>query len=102
MPARVLRRLIERAVTEKDRHVADLIGGAFFYACRSCEYSSVQGERKTRIVEVGNIQFYKGRRELSHLDLLLADADTVTITFVLQKNNVKYDSITQWACCWWH
>ena len=98
VPARVLRRLIERAATEKDKHIADLVGGAFFHACRSCEYSKVQGERKTRIIEVGNIQFYKGRRALSHRDPLLADADTVTITFVLQKNNVKYDSITQWAC----
>lgn len=97
VPARVLRRILEKAITEKDAHVSDLIGGAFFFACRSCEYSEVQGERKTRVLELGNIQFLRNQLPVHQLDPNLAAADSVSITFVLQKNNVKYDSITMWA-----
>jgi len=97
VPSRVIRRAIQSASSEREQHEADLVGGAFFFACRSCEYSEVQGERKTKTIEVGNIQFFKGKRELSHLDPYLLHADSVSITFVLQKNNTKYDTITQWA-----
>ena len=97
VPARVIRQAVKFARSEREQHEADLIGGAFFFACRSCEYSEVQGERKTKTIEVGNVRFFKGKRELSHLDPYLLHADSVSITFVLQKNNTKYDTITQWA-----
>jgi hypothetical protein len=97
VPARVIRHIITNAVSEKERHIADLVGGAFFFACRSCEYSKVQGERKTRIIELENIEFFYKHRRLSQDDPHLDQADSVTITFVLQKNNTKYDSITMWA-----
>jgi len=100
VPARVIRELIETAYTaghsETEMHIADLVGGAFFFACRSCEYSKVKGERKTKIIEVGNIQFFSGNRRLNHNAPDLHLADSVSITFVLQKNNTKYDTITMW------
>ena len=98
LPARVIRKIIKDAKTEKEKHIADLIGGAFFFACRSCEYCNVPGtERKTKIIEIGNVQFFKGNRELHHLDKLLHCADSVSVTFVLQKNDSMYETVTQWA-----
>ena len=76
--------------------MADLVGGGFFFACRSCEYSQVEGERKTKVIEVGNIDFYKGKRKLPHHSSLLPFADCVSITFVLQKNNMIYDTTTHY------
>ena len=72
-----------------------MVGGAFFYACRSCEYSKVDGDRKTNCITLGNIRFFVGTRELHQDDPDLDKADSVQITFTLQKNNIKYESITQ-------
>ncbi len=97
VPASVIRKVIESASTPLDEHIADLIGAAYFFACRSCEYSETSGDRKTNIIEVGNLQFFKGKRELDHSDPLLEFADVVAVTFVLQKNNTKYETINQQA-----
>ncbi len=37
--------------------IGQLVVVAFFFAMRSCEYSSVQGKRMTTIVGVDDIQF---------------------------------------------
>ena len=47
--------LLNHLFTRKDKfskHIADLINGAFFFACRSCEYSKVTGTRKTKIINI--------------------------------------------------
>jgi hypothetical protein len=38
--------------------MADLTIGAFFFAMRSCKYSSVAERGKTKLLTVGNIRFY--------------------------------------------
>jgi hypothetical protein len=69
--------------------LADLTIGAFFFAMRSCAYSSVAVRGKTKLLTVGNIQFYtKDRTEISPLDPTLhLIAEYVTVTFEDQKNN---------------
>ena len=77
--------------------MADLTIGAFFFAMRSCEYSSVAERGKTKLLTVGNIRFYtKDQTEIAHLDpTLQLIAEYVTVTFEDQKNNHKMETRTQ-------
>jgi hypothetical protein len=96
IPARVVRHTVETATDELEEHKADLIGGSFFFACRSCEYSKVSGERRTKLLTLGDIEFWKKGRVMEHYEEDLDSADKVSITFTLQKNNVQYERITMW------
>jgi len=69
--------------------------GAFFFAMRSCEYVRVQGPRKTKLLTVKNICFFKGNWLRKHSDPLLSNAECISITFEHQKRDVKNDVITQ-------
>ena len=77
------------ATTKQQTAVALLCIAAFFWACRSCEFSTVKGERRTKICRIRNIRFFNGRRELSHYDPNLINAERVTWTFEDQKNLEK-------------
>ena len=61
---------------------------------RSCEYSKVRGDRRTKLLELGNIRFYRDRRELSQMDPELHLADCVSITFTFQKNDQRDETVT--------
>jgi hypothetical protein len=84
------------AVTLTDIAAADLAMGAFFFACRSCEYSHVTGPRRTKPIRVGDVQFRLGRKILLHSSLDLHLADTVSLTFRDQKNRSKFATRTSW------
>ena len=75
-------------------HIADLCNGAFFFACRSCEYSKTPGTRRTNIITLRNVIFRKKNRKVINLTKL-HKADTVSITFTLQKNEMFYETVTQ-------
>ena len=96
--------------------IALLAMGAFFFAMRSCEYSKAGNEEKkrTKILCLRNIRFFKDNREVLHGPIMLIpleSCDYVYITFELQKNDSKndsvgmyrskskarYDSVTVWA-----
>ena len=83
---------------------------------RSCEYSKAGNEEKkrTKILCLRNIQFFKDNKEVQHGPNMLIPLDTcdyVYITYERQKNNskndsvgmyrskskAKYDSVTVWA-----
>ncbi len=83
------------ALSSFDNSLCELFIGAFFFAVRSCEYVQVSGYRKTKLLTVKNIKFYKGRRQLNHMDPLLHLAECVSITFEQQKKDSKGDIITQ-------
>ena len=76
------------------QHIADLCNGAFFFACRSCEYSQTKGTRKTKIITLGNIGFRTRNRVITD-PALFSTAETVSITFVNQKNENNYETVTQ-------
>jgi hypothetical protein len=84
------------ASSELEHHTADLALGAFFFACRSCEYLKVKGARRTKTLRVVDIQFRRGRQVLAHDSPSLHLADTVTVTFQDQKNRAKAASRTAW------
>ena len=65
---------------------------------RSCEYSTTSGKKKTKKLTVNDTYFYTGRKEIKKTKEnlhLLHTATSVSVTFTLQKNNQRYDTITQ-------
>ena len=100
LPLAVFEYMLKNSIQSTyDTAITQLIIGALFYAMRSCEYSTVQGERKTKRLNIGNIRFYKlingMNQEISHKSPEIHNADVVSITFVFQKNGEKEATITQ-------
>jgi hypothetical protein len=93
---RVLKFVRSSAITELDFHTADLAIGAFFFACRSCEYLKVKGKRRTKTLRIQDIEFRKGRVIVPHDSPDLHLADKVTLFFRDQKNRVKGVCRTAW------
>ena len=91
----LLREIASVRATEEDRAVGQLTVGAFFFAMRSCEYSGVNGERRTKLLRLRNVQFFRGRRRMLHSERSLLSADSVSITFEFQKNDERDVTITQ-------
>ena len=91
----ILEKLVLHIYKRTDTHlntaIGQLIAGEFFFGMRSCEYSTTpKGEdKRTRILQKGDIRFYRKRRELSHDSGILHLSDKVSPTFCTQKNGVK-------------
>lgn len=97
LPLGVLREMAKLQVTETQRALVQLAIGAYMFAMRSCEYLKVpQAEkRRTAILKLRNIRFFKSGRLLEHGDPLLEYADCVSITFEFQKKDERNDTVTQ-------
>jgi len=77
----VLVELSKLSFTESQRSIYQLAIGAFFFAMRStCEYLSVsQAEkRRTDVVRLQNIRFFRAGVEMSHYNPNLTSADSVS------------------------
>jgi hypothetical protein len=88
LTAPVFIRMWDLPETPKEKHLARVAIGAFYYAMRSCEYFKVQGVH-TKVICLHNLRFFRGLRELSHDDPDLSYADTISITFNYQKTGVS-------------
>mmetsp|Transcript_28039 Transcript_28039/g.58953 ORF Transcript_28039/g.58953 Transcript_28039/m.58953 type:complete len:348 (-) Transcript_28039:199-1242(-) len=99
LPVCVLRELAKRKFTEHETAVKQLAIGAFFFACRSCEYLLVPAAhtRRTTTLTLGNIRFFRQGAPLAHTQHDLDTADCVNLTFVFQKKDQKHDSVSQRA-----
>jgi hypothetical protein len=97
LPACVISEVKKLRSTEKQRAVGELVVGAFFFACRSCEYVKVpQAEkRRTDVLKLRNISFYRDGIRLDHSDSQLEYADCVSLCFEMQKKDEKWDRVTQ-------
>ena len=87
---KVLRKMHDLAETAWDIAVTQLLIGAIFFAMRSCEYlktSAREGEKRTKIIRLGGIQFKKNGRVLPHDAVDLHSADMIRMTFEYQKND---------------
>jgi hypothetical protein len=84
------------ASTELETAGADLAMGAFFFACRSCEYLHVSGERRTKTLRIGDVQFRIGRQVIPHTSPDLHQAEQVSVVFRDQKNRHKMATRTAW------
>jgi len=77
--------------------VSQLIVGAFFFAMRSCEYSKTTSpteSKRTKIVSIGDVRFFRHSQLIQHKDDTLQDVDIVSITFRSQKNGEKNQTIS--------
>ena len=99
VPVCVFRELLKNKITETKRAIGQLGGGAFFFAKRSCEYLKVpQSEkRRTDVLRMRNIRFFRSGRLMDHLDPQLEYADCVSKTFEWQKKDERMDTVTQMA-----
>jgi hypothetical protein len=97
LPPAVYRFRLETARTPRDKARAVLLGGALFFAMRSCEYTKTQRSetQKTRAIRPSDITFRLAGIEIDHSDPRLHLADTVSITFGDQKTDVKDEIVTQ-------
>ena len=66
---------------------------------RSCEYLKVpQAEkRRTDVLRLRNIRFFRNGREMTHNNPWLEYADCVSVTFEWQKKDERMDTVTQMA-----
>ena len=90
-----LKKLYSNTATSLSTAIGELAAGALFFGMRSCEYSSVPGDRKTKLLTVRDVSFFHGNREIKkskHMDL--SRATTVSICFTRQKNDKKEALIT--------
>ncbi|MGH7954388.1 MAG: hypothetical protein ACREOZ_00350, partial [Gloeomargaritales cyanobacterium] len=94
LTASILRRLHNINKTHLEVAISQLLIGAFFFAMRSCEYSAVNGTRRTKIITIGNIVFRQGPRIIPHDDPNLPQADYISITFIYQKRDERNETIT--------
>jgi hypothetical protein len=99
LPVSVYRELYRQAKNSAltlDRVIAELQTMAYFWCMRSCEYSDVQGERRTKILCVRNLRFFdKLNRDISKDYKNLHDNTvTVSVTFEFQKKDVRNDIIS--------
>ena len=76
------------------QHIADLCNGAYFFACRSCEYSQTSGTRKTKIITHCTVAFRQRNNKITD-PKMFHTATTVSITFINQKNDNNYETVTQ-------
>jgi hypothetical protein len=63
---------------------------------RSCEYTTVTGDRRTKLLcLLENLCFFRGEREIRHSHHDLHLANTISITFIFQKNDERDATVTQ-------
>ncbi len=95
LPFIVLKELAKRQVSELDRAVSQLTICAGFFACCSCEYLKVprRDMKRTKLLCLRNIRFFKDGRLLSTPSANLEFTDSVAVTFEMQKNEMKHETI---------
>jgi hypothetical protein len=91
----VLGKLAKRQVTELDIALGQLTIKAVFFACCNCKYLTVpkREQRRTKLLCLQHIRFFKNRHLIPAPSADLESADSVAITFEMQKNVSKFDTI---------
>ncbi len=91
----VLDELVKRQVAELDRAVAQLTISAAFFACHSCEYLKVPRRemKRTKLLCLRDIRFFKNGHLLPEPSDDLEFADSVAMTFEMQKNEENHETV---------
>jgi len=99
VPLGVISLIASLNATESQRATSRLIIGAFFFACRSCGYLEVSRPetKRTKQLTLGNLAIYKSDIKIPYSSPLESNnADRISITFEIQKNGRKFDTVMQW------
>ena len=93
LPEVVLQELAKMRFSETQIAIKELAISAYFFACKSCEYLKVPAseDKKTDILKLKDIRFFKDGSELDHTNPHLEHADSVSLN---QKNGIKDDTVT--------
>ena len=95
LPMGVFKKLYSNTTTELSTAIGQLTTGALFFGMRSCEYSAVSTARKTNILTLKDLRFFRGNREIKKsAQMDLSRATSISICFTRQKNNEKEAMIT--------
>ena len=95
LPLSVIRNLHKYANTRVEKALAQLDTGAVFFAMRSCKYTKVPDhtERRTKSLCIRNFRFYNENKEISYLSSQLLTATSIAITFEVQKNEERNETV---------
>ena len=97
IPPLLIRKLAENQSTDNNLAAGQLGVVAFFFAMRSCEYLTTptpKHKKRTKILCINNIRFFTKGKLIPHHSKNLHRADTVTITFEMQKSDERNESVT--------
>jgi hypothetical protein len=91
----MLNKLAKSQVTKLDIAFGQLTIGAAFFTCRFCKYLTVpkREERPIKLLCLQNIRFFKDGHLIPAPTADLESADSVAITFEMQKNDSKFDTV---------
>jgi hypothetical protein len=95
LPFSILDELAKRQVTELDKAIVQLTISAAFFVCCSYEYLRVPWRemKRTKLLCLQNIRFFKDGQLLLAPSDNLKFADSVAVTFKMQKNDQKHDTV---------
>ena len=96
LPVSVLRKMMDIALTDKEKCLSWLCIGAFFFAMRSCEYlksTHKEDSKRTKILRLRNFKAKMNGRALDFRARELSHADMIMITFETQKNDTRNKTI---------
>jgi hypothetical protein len=91
----VLKKICRLTTTPLIIAMSQLLVAAFLFTMGSCEYLSVNGDRRINFLCLRNIHFFLGRKQLKHSDPRLTLADKVSISFKYQKHEELDEMVTQ-------
>ena len=95
LPIGFFKKLIQNKASTLTTAIGQLAVGALFFGMRSCEYSKVHGDRKTKLLTVKDIRFFRGRKEIKKdISTFYNRATSVSICFRMQKNDEKEAVVT--------
>ena len=95
LPVRIFTSLWRNKGSHIDTAIGELTTFAFFFALRSCEYTSVSSPGKTQRIRISDVQFFTEKTKIPNTDPSIPiKATTVSITFRNQKNGEKMAVIT--------
>jgi hypothetical protein len=89
IPISILNYIYYTVITHVEKATAELLIGAFFFTLRSCECCTVDGDRKTKLLSIKHISFYKNNKLLNMYDNYIHEADCMKIIFKTHKNGLK-------------
>ena len=95
VPLSLLAHMLTNSTDELDRVSISLLISALFFCLRSCEYLKTPGrnQKKTRVILLGGIRFFRKGKILSFHDHHLRLADYVAVTIFDQKNGEKFQTV---------
>ena len=99
IPIFAIAEVIKNKSTETQQDTSQLAMRGFFFACRSCRYLMVPEaqKRRTNILRLRCLRFFKYGREIQHSYPYLEYAECNSITFEWKNKDKRNDTVTQLA-----